>query len=213
LDLEAATDDQARESGGECGKQMGEIRLCNPGICGSEPYIAPEVLAKKDKYDPRGLDVWGAGVVLVTLTVHSCLWPAAREDGHHNYTSLVKAFDKWNAKPRDGPAVISETDYPNYHIFDNFINPPALRRVMLMMLNPDPTKRATMEEVMNHRWVKNIECCQLDSYDDPAASIDAAKKASPLNGKGVKKIFCHNHLPPPPVTSHSLGKMPGQAGY
>lgn len=36
-----------RSSGGECGKEMNEIRLCSPGICGSLPYIAPEVLAKK----------------------------------------------------------------------------------------------------------------------------------------------------------------------
>lgn len=36
-----------RSAGGECGKEMDEIRLCSPGICGSMPYIAPEVLAKK----------------------------------------------------------------------------------------------------------------------------------------------------------------------
>jgi len=36
-----------RSAGGQCGKEMGEIRKCPPGICGSRPYIAPEVLAKK----------------------------------------------------------------------------------------------------------------------------------------------------------------------
>lgn len=35
-----------RSAGGECGKAMGEVRKCSPGICGSLPYIAPEVLAK-----------------------------------------------------------------------------------------------------------------------------------------------------------------------
>lgn len=34
-------------AGGQCGKEMGEVRKCPPGICGSLPYIAPEVLAKK----------------------------------------------------------------------------------------------------------------------------------------------------------------------
>ena len=38
-----------REAGGECGKNMKEIRTCAPGICGSLPYIAPEVLEKKGK--------------------------------------------------------------------------------------------------------------------------------------------------------------------
>ena len=35
-----------REAGGECGKNMKEVRRCAPGICGSLPYIAPEVLEK-----------------------------------------------------------------------------------------------------------------------------------------------------------------------
>lgn len=204
----------ARESGGECGRQMGDVRLCNPGICGSEPYIAPEVLAKDRKYDPRGLDVWGAAVVMLALTCGSNLWARAKYDPENNpnYTSLVNAFDKWNAKHPDGQATISESDYPAYMLFDQFINPPALRRVLLMMLNPNPEKRASMSQVVNHRWVKNIECCQVESYDDPAVIIDATKSTS-LNSKGTRKIFCHNHLPPKVQNTHSLGKMPGQAGY
>lgn len=35
-----------RSAHGECGKDMGEIRLCAPGMCGSPPYVAPEVIAK-----------------------------------------------------------------------------------------------------------------------------------------------------------------------
>lgn len=36
-----------RSSQGECGKDMKDCRTCAPGICGSLPYIAPEVLEKK----------------------------------------------------------------------------------------------------------------------------------------------------------------------
>lgn len=36
-----------RAARGECGINMGDCRLCAPGICGSLPYIAPEVLEKK----------------------------------------------------------------------------------------------------------------------------------------------------------------------
>ena len=35
-----------RSAGGQCGKDMNEMRLCAPGICGSMPYIAPEVVIK-----------------------------------------------------------------------------------------------------------------------------------------------------------------------
>ncbi|PSS03275.1 kinase-like domain-containing protein [Coniella lustricola] len=203
-----------RESGGECGRQMGDIRLCNPGVCGSEPYIAPEVLAKDRKYDPRSLDVWGAGIVLIVLICGSTLWQKAKPDAPNSehYNALVKSFEKWNAKKPEGPRPMTESDYPAYFIFDNFVNPPALRRILLMMLNPNPDHRATISQILNHRWVKNIDCCQIESYDDPALIIDATKSAS-VGSKGSKKIFCHNHLPPQVHNTHSLGKMPGQAGY
>jgi protein-serine/threonine kinase len=38
-----------RAAGGQCGKDMNEVRLCAPGICGSMPYIAPEVVVKTGK--------------------------------------------------------------------------------------------------------------------------------------------------------------------
>lgn len=38
-----------RSAGGQCGKEMGEVRLCAPGMCGSPPYVAPEVIAKDGK--------------------------------------------------------------------------------------------------------------------------------------------------------------------
>jgi serine/threonine protein kinase len=38
-----------RTAHGQCGQNMGSIRRCAPGICGSLPYIAPEVLEKNGK--------------------------------------------------------------------------------------------------------------------------------------------------------------------
>jgi protein-serine/threonine kinase len=42
-----------RGAAGECGKNMGDVRRCAAGICGSLPYIAPEVLEKKGKFGPK----------------------------------------------------------------------------------------------------------------------------------------------------------------
>jgi protein-serine/threonine kinase len=39
----------ARAAGGQCGKNMGSPRLCRPGICGSLPYLSPEVFEKKSE--------------------------------------------------------------------------------------------------------------------------------------------------------------------
>lgn len=201
-----------REAGGECGRDMGALRLCAPGVCGSEPYIAPEVLAKDRHYDARALDVWSAAVVMINLLVGAGLWAKAQVGAPNSeqYAELVKGWNKWNVKHPDPDARMTETDYPHYMVFDTYFNPPPLRRVLLSMLNPNPDKRATIVEVLNNRWVKGIECCQLETYDDPALLIDATKKSC---FSGTKKIYCHSHLPPKSLGTHSLGKMPGQAGY
>ncbi|KAF7538328.1 hypothetical protein G7Z17_g12658 [Cylindrodendrum hubeiense] len=199
-----------RESGGQCGRNMGEVRLCSPGICGSEPYIAPEVLEKKESYDPRPLDVWSSAIIMIYLTFGGAIWSRA-EAGNTHYDKLVKGWNNWYAKHPESDAAISDTDYPKCYALDVGVTPPALRRLLLQMLNPDPKKRMTIQEVINNRWMKGVECCQVESYDDPALVIDATKKDTTKNG--VKKIFCHNHLPPKSTGSHSLGKMPGQPGY
>lgn len=203
-----------REAGGQCGQNMSDTRLCSPGICGSEPYIAPEVLAKKERYDPRALDVWGSAIVMIYLTFGGAIWSRA-EAGNPNYDALVKGWDRWNRKHPEEDAAISDTDYPFFHAFDLIVNPPALRRILLQMLNPDPEKRISILDVLNHRWMKNVECCQVESYDDPSQFIDATKGVATVNGSknGPKKIFCHNHLPPKASGGHSLGIMPGNPGY
>lgn len=200
-----------REAGGQCGRNMGgEVRLCSPGICGSEPYIAPEVLAKKESYDPRALDVWSSAIVMIYLTFGGAIWSRA-EPGELHYDKLVTGWNKWYSKHPESDAAISDTDYPKCYALDVGMSPPALRRLVLQMLNPEPSKRIGIDEVINNRWLKNVECCQVESYDDPALLIDATKKDNSVHGN--KKIFCHNHLPPKGTGSHSLGKMPGQAGY
>ncbi|KAM0279023.1 hypothetical protein ACHAQH_004805 [Verticillium albo-atrum] len=200
-----------REAGGQCGQNMCDVRLCSPGICGSEPYIAPEVLQKKQSYDPRGMDVWGTAIIMIYLTFGGNIWTRAERGAAPLYDSFCKGWDKWNAKHPEPDAAISDRDYPYFEAFDLCISPPALRRLLLTMLNPDPSKRASIADIANYRWFKNIECCQYDSYDDPAKYIDASKKnATHVNGQ--KKIFCHNHLPLA-SQGHSLGKMPGQVGY
>lgn len=200
-----------RESGGQCGQNMTDIRLCAPGICGSEPYIAPEVLEKRNQYDPRALDVWSSAIVMIYLTFGGAIWSRA-ERGNLHYDKLVKGWQKWNDKHPECDACITDTDYPACLALDVGVNPPALRRLLLQMLNPDPNKRIGVDEVLNNRWMKNVECCQVESYDDQAQTIDATKKDCCIKS-GNKKIFCHNHLPIKSMGSHSLGKMPGTPGY
>ncbi|KAI0912173.1 kinase-like domain-containing protein [Ustulina deusta] len=202
-----------RESGGQCGVAMGSVRLCKPGICGSLPYIAPEVLSKKDEYDPRPLDVWSSAIVMIYLVFGANIWEKA-EAGlpatvQKNYNDLVLGWEKTDAKKRAKPDAAKDA-YPKLAPFEYFVKPLPLRRLLLNMLHPDPKKRITMSDVVTNRWMKNVECCQLESYDDPIKYIDVSKKDCMKISNG--KIFCHNHLPPM-STGHSLPPMPGKPGY
>ncbi|KAI1392172.1 kinase-like protein [Hypoxylon trugodes] len=202
-----------REAGGQCGIGMGDVRLCKPGICGSLPYIAPEVLSKKSEYDPRALDVWSSAVVMVYLIFNASLWEKA-QDGlttptQTTYNTLVAAWEKVEAKKEAKPEETKDA-YPKVPAFEMFVKPVALRRLLLNMLNPNPAKRITMHDVITNRWMKSVECCQLESYEDPVKFIDASKKDCMKSSTG--KIFCHNHLPPL-STGHGLPPMPGKPGY
>lgn len=202
-----------REAGGVCGKNMVEVRLCDPGICGSEPYIAPEVLAKDTKYDPRALDVWGAAIIMIQLIFGGSLWGKASESDP-SYANFIKAWSNWEEKQADmgdeALDVPGEGNYPHVMAFDRFVKPAALRRLLLKMLNPDPSLRIPIGDVLANRWMKGVDCCQLESYEDPAP-IDVSKKDGM---KGVSKIYCHNHLPPfSPSGAPSVGIMPGKPGY
>ncbi|ORY60624.1 kinase-like domain-containing protein [Pseudomassariella vexata] len=201
-----------REAGGQCGQGMSdEIRLCKPGICGSMPYIAPEVISKHGEYDPRPLDVWSCAIVMIYLTFGANLWDKAEvtTKGPETYNKLVRGWQKVNELRVQDPETYKD-GYPNIDAFNFFVNPVPLRRLLLNMLNPDPAKRVTIKDVVNNRWMKNVECCQLESYDDPVKFIDVSKKNCLKSTAG--KIYCHNHLPLQ-SSGHGLPPMPGKHGY
>ncbi|PQE17886.1 kinase domain containing protein [Rutstroemia sp. NJR-2017a BBW] len=199
-----------RAASGKCGKDMGEVRLCAPGICGSPPYIAPEVIEKKGEYDPRPLDVWGAAIVMLCMTANGCLWAEAKPNTSPLYDELVRGWEKWNSKHITSPipTPITDTDYPHVSFFDKHINPPALRRILLTMLNPDPARRATIAEIAKNRWLKNVECCQVDSYEGPKTLVDVSKSRC-LEGGGMARVVAHNHLPPLAHHGHKFVRLPG----
>ncbi|CAK7265202.1 hypothetical protein SEPCBS57363_001460 [Sporothrix epigloea] len=350
-DIFSGTHPGLRAAGGRCGYNSDKtVRLCKPGICGSLPYISPEVLDAKVPYDPRKLDVWAAAIVLVHLFFGGPLWSEARVGNSKIYDKLLSAWGKWNrdqlpgvieadrlhaeklvaeasaaaavptepatptaeaaaagsapssanapltqavsmlsvseaasppkapvapsadatspskasppnasqapapnatkapvsAAPKAPAPTAAETaaaataaaaaaahaattnsttttgerpivdaapigrlnffqDFPTPHVpvFDTYVNPPVLRRILLHMLNPDPTRRLTIEQVATSRWFRGIECCQPEAYEDPLAPaaaagntrgcIDAKRSTAQIGGQ---KIYCHNHLPP-----------------
>ena len=123
-------------------KRGNELRLCNT-VCGSPPYIAPEVVnGKRTKrydvleqgYAPHLADIWGCGVILFTLLVGNTPWdePTERSFEFKQYIdSGGKTGDElWQQLPSDTLSLLRG------------------------MLKLEPGKRFSLEEVRQHPWMR-----------------------------------------------------------
>ena len=188
-----------RTAKGECGKNMGVVRLSKPGICGSLPYIAPEVLAKQESYDPRRLDVWSCAVVFLTMTFGGSPWQAAREQSEQ-YARFARGWDDWLAAHPDGVMSDGPDGHPKCGRLFGAISPPSLKRLLLKMLRPQPDVRIVMRDVLASPSVRAIDCCCPEAYDDgtPCAAFDSSKAPSRQAAArlALHKKYLHHHVPP-----------------
>ncbi|KAF2663311.1 kinase-like protein, partial [Microthyrium microscopicum] len=185
-----------RKTDGKCGQNMGPIRLCNPGICGSLPYISPEVLRGHQRYDPRALDVWACAIVYLTMTFGGGPWNEASPDTDVKYRAYKKGWDEWLVKNPDGE--ITDSNWPKLPgLFSTQVpgnltsrSSPAMRRLLIKMLHPDPDARSTITDVLSSNVMKHVECCTAESYEEDCCA--------PTSSKNLKKqiIKKHNHVPP-----------------
>jgi protein-serine/threonine kinase len=195
-----------RASGGECGKNMGKVRLSAPGICGSLPYIAPEVLEKNHAYDPRPLDIWSCAVVYLTMTFGGCPWQAAKSEFEY-YARFKKGWDQWLVEHPDGEILDGPDGHPKCGKLFSLIEPPSIKRLILKMLHPIPSKRIKIRDVMRTACIRNINCCCPETYDEPKVIFDAAKAKQSVKFAPAKK-FLHHHIPPKQETKVGKAMKP-----
>lgn len=124
------------------------------GLCGSEPYIAPEQFLGKP-YDARLVDIWACGIVYYCLHFQELPWRVAQE-ADQLYSSYATACAQQNQQHQPPHSISSS--FPQ--TISN-LNPRACRSLMRKMLDPDPKLRASIEDVMKHAWMQGIEVCYL----------------------------------------------------
>ncbi|CAI9729815.1 serine/threonine-protein kinase BRSK2-like isoform X2 [Octopus vulgaris] len=95
--------------------------------CGSPHYACPEVI-RGEKYDGRKADVWSCGVILYALLVGALPFD---DDNLRNLLEKVKKGV--------------------FHI-PHFV-PPDCQNLLRGMIEVDPEKRLTLEEIHRHPWV------------------------------------------------------------
>ncbi|ORY00132.1 Pkinase-domain-containing protein [Basidiobolus meristosporus CBS 931.73] len=108
------------------------------GICGSEPYIAPEAFTNKE-YDAREVDIWACGIVYYAMLYRGIPFRTATKNdpNYKNYLELRRlgTYEPLNKLP------------------------PGCRELFMRILEPNPAERITMEEILEDEWFKSIEVC------------------------------------------------------
>jgi serine/threonine protein kinase len=158
------------------------IRKCKPGLVGSRPYMAPEIIEHKEDYDPRAVDVWSCAIVYLTLCLGATPWECASTDVK-NYNIYCNTWDEWMSKYPDG--IIKEgRSLPGFVGTRQFsaLDDPGTKYLVMGMLHPDPSKRWSAKDALETKTVTEYPCCQQEGYSDDI--------------KTRQRKALHNHVPP-----------------
>lgn len=98
-------------------------------------------------YDARLVDIWACGVVYYCLHFQELPWRAAQPATD----TLFQAYSQACASALPAVSACPPTI--------NNLSPRACRPVIRKMLEPDPKRRSTIEEVLAQPWIQEIEVC------------------------------------------------------
>ena len=163
-------------------KEEDEVRFCKPGMVGSRPYMAPEIIKHDKDYDPRGVDVWSCAIVYITLCVGGTPWECASSDVK-NFNIYCGTWDDWLERFPDGiikkgRALPSFVGSRQFQMLDDL----GTKTLVMGMLHPDPSKRWSAHDALETVTVTEYPCCQQEGYSDDI--------------KTRQRKALHNHNPP-----------------
>ncbi|XP_067257178.1 SNF-related serine/threonine-protein kinase [Chanodichthys erythropterus] len=112
--------------------------------CGSLAYSAPEILLG-DEYDAPAVDIWSLGVILFMLV---CGQPPFQEANDSETLTMIMDC-KYTV-----PAHVSN----------------ACKDLINRMLQRDPKRRASLEEIESHAWLQGVDPSPATKYNTPLVS-------------------------------------------
>ncbi|KAI8621025.1 kinase-like domain-containing protein [Chytriomyces sp. MP71] len=112
------------------------------GVCGSDPYIAPEEFIDNAEFFATKVDVWAIGIIYYALLKNSVPWRIAKSTDLH-YCEYTK---KRNPQYCTG-----------YIPFDRLNE--HYQALLYHILEPDPAVRFSIQDIQDDTWVKSLEMC------------------------------------------------------
>ncbi|KAI9259463.1 kinase-like domain-containing protein [Phascolomyces articulosus] len=115
------------------------------GICGSDPYIAPEQYSAPD-YDPALSDLWSCAIVFICMTIRRFPWRIPRASQDQSFKNFV------NPNSQGAQRLFK-------------LLPREAREIFPRILQVDPAKRCSLKDILSDPWVSSIPMC---TPQDPA---------------------------------------------
>ncbi|KAI8866066.1 kinase-like protein [Ramicandelaber brevisporus] len=134
-----------------CATRFAHNGALTTGLCGSDPYIAPEVFVlgqpSAQGYDARKADVWALGIIYIACVSLHFPWEVAqlKDQNYARYTRRPESvISHWLARGSSSKIQCC-SDMP--------VDPATLSFIS-RMLAIDPNQRPTCEELLADPWMK-----------------------------------------------------------
>ncbi|CAG8479170.1 14554_t:CDS:2 [Acaulospora colombiana] len=160
---------------GECFRMAWETQArMSRGICGSEPYIAPEEFIQ-DWFDPRLVDIWACGIIYMGMITGRHLWRIAKENEDNNFRVYLEA--------RAHGEFLSP--------FQKLSND--RRRMMSKIIEPNPKRRITTEQIIEDSWFSGIDICYRPLNSNHSLPVNATCGSNcNVNQKTMREAIIEN---------------------
>ena len=121
-------------------------KILQKGKVGTEEYMAPEVKRGKE-YDGEKADIYSAGVLLFTLLKGKIPFPTSKVFNVGNRTKQLYKYIKEKNEKKFW-ITLEKTGIDGFS--------PEFKDLFFKMVAFNPNERPTIEEILNHDWMKEI---------------------------------------------------------
>ncbi|KAJ3114854.1 serine/threonine-protein kinase HAL4/sat4 [Phlyctochytrium bullatum] len=132
------------------------------GVCGSEPYIAPEEWDEDSEYDGSKVDIW------------ACVpWRVAKQQDPHYNDYLTKR------RPEAGSG---------FYTFDKLH--PGPRKLFYKILDPNPELRPNACDLLTDEWLSKQEVCHFETDENSESPSSSPQPSKILEEGKADDGFC-----------------------